>query len=86
MEALILSGLAFGGYHIINNSNDENNEKENYEKNENIQSIFNNLNSDEKSKIIESLSEILTNNFDFFNENKIQDIINDTNNESIETE
>ena len=36
--------------------------------------------------LIESLSEILTNNFDFFNENKIQDIINDTNNESIETE
>ena len=35
---------------------------------------------------IESLSEILTNNFDFFNESKIQDIINDTNNESIETE
>ncbi len=59
MEALILSGLAFGGYHIINNSNDKNNEKENYEKNENIQSIFNNMNSDEKSKIIESLSEIL---------------------------
>ena len=36
--------------------------------------------------LIESLSEILTNNFDFFNENKIQDITNDTNNESIETE
>ena len=36
--------------------------------------------------VIESLSEILTNNFDFFKENKIQDIINDTNNESIETE
>tara|TARA_Y100001970_G_C13545604_1_gene514378 strand:- start:11 stop:235 length:225 start_codon:yes stop_codon:yes gene_type:complete len=36
--------------------------------------------------IIQSLSELLVDNFDFFNENKIQDIINDTNNENIETE
>lgn len=64
MEALILSGLAFGGYHIINNSNNENtenNSREKYEKTENIQSIFNNMNSDEKTKIVESLSEILHN-------------------------
>lgn len=36
--------------------------------------------------IIQSLSELLVDNFDFFNENKIQDIINDTNNENNETE
>ena len=72
MEALILSGLAFGGYHIINNSNTENNSNEKHEKTENIQSIFNNMDSNEKNKIVESLSEILHNKSKESNSNIIR--------------
>lgn len=77
MEALILSGLAFSGYHIIKNSNDNNDNNdynynnEKFEKKENIKSIFNNINSQDKEKIIENLSEIMHNKSKVLNGNVI---------------